>query len=146
VLSAVDRGGRVYVVAELFEVSVSYIYKALTRRRLTGIATALPKCGRPGRKLDHHLDALVAHIAAHPDSTLTELVEWSTAERGVKVCIATMWATLEALGITLKKRPATPLSKSARMLWPRGKPGARYKPTSTSIGLSSSTRPGRQPT
>ena len=146
VLSAVDRGGRVYEVAELFEVSVSYIYKALARRRLTGMATALPKCGRPGRKLDHHLDALVAHVAAHPDATLAELVEWSSAERGVKVCIATMWATLEALGITLKKRPATLLSKSARMLRLPGKSGARAKPTSASIDLSSSTRPGRQPT
>jgi hypothetical protein len=38
VLGAVDRGGRVYEVAELFEVSVSYIYKALARRRLTGVA------------------------------------------------------------------------------------------------------------
>jgi hypothetical protein len=87
---AVDRGGRVYEVAELFEVSVSYIYRALARRRLRGLATALPKCGRPGRKLDHHLDALVAHVTAHPDATLAKLVEWSSAKRGVKVCIATM--------------------------------------------------------
>src|SRR5215207_5005709 len=58
VLAAVDRGGRVYEVAPLFEVSVSYIYKALARRRLCGIETALPKSGRPGRKLDRHLDAL----------------------------------------------------------------------------------------
>jgi hypothetical protein len=40
----------------LFEVGVSYIYKALARRRRSGITTALPKTGRPGRKLDHHLD------------------------------------------------------------------------------------------
>ena len=33
VLSAVDRGGRVYEIAPLFEVSVSYIYKALARRK-----------------------------------------------------------------------------------------------------------------
>src|SRR5215475_13118867 len=125
VLAAVDRGGRVYEVAPLFEVSVSYIYKALARRRLTGMATALPKSGRPGRKLDHHLDALIVHVTAHPDATLAELVEWSAAERGVKVCIATMWAALEALGITYKKRPAMPPSKSARMLRRPGKPGAR---------------------
>jgi transposase len=35
VLAAVDRGGRVYEVARLFEVSVSYIYKALGRRAQT---------------------------------------------------------------------------------------------------------------
>jgi transposase len=145
VLAAVDRGGRVYEVAPLFEVSVSYIYKALARRRLTGIATALPKCGRPGRKLDHHLDALMAHLAAHPDATLAELVEWSAAKRGVTVCIATMWATLEVLGVTLKKRPVTPQSKIARMSRQLGKPGARPRPSSTSISLCSSTRPGRRP-
>jgi transposase len=128
VLAAVDRGGRVYEVAPLFEVSVSYIYKALARRRLTGIATALPKCGRPGRKLDRHLEALVAHVAAHPDATLAELVEWSAAERGVRVCVATMWATLEALGITLKKRHATPPSRSAQMLRRPGKLGAQPRP------------------
>ena len=146
VLSAVDRGGRVYEIAELFEVSVSYIYKALGRRRATGVATALPKGGRPGRKLDGHLEALLAHVAAHPDATLAELVEWSTTNRGVTVCIATMWATLDALGLTLKKRPATPLSKSERILRLRGKPGAQIKPACASIGLSSSMRHGRQPT
>jgi DDE superfamily endonuclease len=57
---------RVYEVAELFEVSVSYIYRALARRRLTGIATALPKRGRPGRKLDHHLDALMGACGGAP--------------------------------------------------------------------------------
>jgi hypothetical protein len=28
----------------------------------------LAKCGRPGRKLDRHLDALKAHVAAYPDA------------------------------------------------------------------------------
>lgn len=127
VLAAVDRGGRVYEVAALFEVSVSYIYKALGRRRLTGIATALPRRGRPGRKLDRHLDALVAHVAAHPDATLAELVAWSAAERGIAVCVATMWATLGALDLTLKKRRAMPPSKSARTSPPPGGPGVTLK-------------------
>jgi transposase len=124
VLSAVDRGGRVYEVAPLFEVSVSYVYKALARRAATGIETALPKLGRPGRKLDNHVDALSAHIAAHPDATLAELVAWSKSERGVTVCIATMWATIEALGLTLKKSRAMPPSKSARMSPPPARSGA----------------------
>ena len=73
VLSAVDRGGRVYEIAPLFEVSVSYIYKALARRETTGVETALPRLGRPGRKLDHHVDALAATIESTPDVTLAEL-------------------------------------------------------------------------
>jgi transposase len=127
VLTAVDRGGRVYEVARLFEVSVSYIYKALARRRDLGIETALPKTGRPGRKLDRHLDALAAHVATHPDATLVELVAWSQRQRGVRVCVATMWATLEALDLSHKKRHATPPSGSAPTLPPRARPGAKPK-------------------
>ena len=97
VLAAVDRGGRVYELAPLFEVSVSYIYKALARRRDLGLATALPRKGRPGRKLDSHLDVLVARVKAKPDATLEELAAWVAHERGVKVCVATMWQPQRAL-------------------------------------------------
>jgi transposase len=146
VLAAVDRGRRVYELAPLFEVSVSYVYKALARRRVTGIKTALPKRGRPGRKLDRHLKALIAHLTTHPDTTLAELVEWTARERGVRVCVATMWATLEAVGITLKKRRVMPPSRSARMLLLPGKPGARCRPASALNASSSSTRHGRRRT
>lgn len=127
VLAAVDRGGRVYEIAGLFEVSVSYIYKALARRRDFGVETALPRTGRPGRKLDRHLDALAAYVAAHPDATLVELVDWSQRERSVRVCVATMWATLEALELSHKKRHATPPSRSVPTLPPRARHGAKPK-------------------
>jgi transposase len=106
VLAAVDRGGRVYEVAPLFGVSVSYIYKARARRQRDGIATALPRSGRPGRKLDGHLDGLAAYVTEHPDATLAELVDWSQRELGVKVSIATMSGTLDALDLSFKKRHA----------------------------------------
>jgi hypothetical protein len=54
---------------------VSYVYKALERRRRDGIATALPRAGRHGRKLDGHLEALTTHVREHPGATLTELVD-----------------------------------------------------------------------
>jgi transposase len=128
VLAAVDRGQGVYPVAALFGVSVSYIYKALARRRASGVATTLPARGQPGRKLDGHLEALRGQIAAHPDATLAELVAWVRRQCGVTVCVATMWATLNSLGITLKKRRATPPSRSVRTSPRRGVPGARSKP------------------
>jgi transposase len=127
VLAAVDRGGRVYELAALFGVSVSYIYKALARRRDLGLETALPRPGRPGRKLDAHLDALVAEVKARPDATLEELVAWARRERRVTVCAATMWATLEALGFTLKKRRAMPPSRRARTSPPPAPHGAKPK-------------------
>lgn len=128
VLAAVDRGQGVYPVAAVFGVSVSYIYKALARRRASGVATTLPARGQPGRKLDGHLEALRGQIAAHPDATLAELVAWVRRQCGVTVCVATMWATLNSLGITLKKRRATPPSRSVRTLPRPGVPGARSNP------------------
>jgi transposase len=127
VLAAVDRGGRVYEVAPLFGVSVSYIYKALARRQRDGIATALPRVGRPGRKLDGHLEALAAHVTVHPDATLAELVDWSERERGVKVCIATMSATLDVLDLSRKKRHAMLPSRPAPMSPRHDRNGAKPK-------------------
>lgn len=84
--SGVGCGGprwRVYELAPLFEVSVSYIYKALARRRDLGLTTALPRKGRPGRKLDRHLDALVARVKANLDATLEELRASCSSRRRV---------------------------------------------------------------
>ena len=44
VIAAVDTGTGAYVAAPLFQVSVSYIYKALIRRRKTGEAAP---CAHP---------------------------------------------------------------------------------------------------
>jgi transposase len=45
VIAAVDTGTGAYVAAPPFQVSVSYIYKALIRRRKTGEVTARPSGG-----------------------------------------------------------------------------------------------------
>ena len=70
VIAAVDTGTGAYVAAPLFQVSVSYIYKALIRRRKTGEVTARPSGGGPKPKLAPHDDALRARVAAEPDITL----------------------------------------------------------------------------
>ena len=49
VLGAIDNGENAYEIAPLFNASVSYIYKALARRRTTGETTA--RCQRHGRCL-----------------------------------------------------------------------------------------------
>ena len=63
--------------------SVSYIYKALIRRRITGEVTARRSGGGPKPKLALHDDALRERIAAEPDITLAELQAWLLAERKV---------------------------------------------------------------
>ena len=67
VLAAVDENPKVRQVATLFRVSVSYIYKAVGRRRSTGETEVRANRGRPGRKLALHEDALV-HLAGSGDS------------------------------------------------------------------------------
>jgi len=103
VLAAVDGGMAVSEAGRVFRVSVSYIYKALIRRRRTGETAARPSVGRPGTKLAAHEAALLARLRERPDATLAELRAWLTAERGVSVGIGTVWGTLDRLGWTLKK-------------------------------------------
>lgn len=116
VLAAVDEGPKVRQVATLFRVSVSYIYKAVGRRRSTGETEVRANRGRPGRKLALHEDALVARVRAEPDATLAELQAWLLAEFNVQVSIGCLWNTLDRRELTLKKRPTMPRSSSDRML------------------------------
>src|SRR5271157_1396131 len=51
VIAAVDTGIGAYVAAPLFRVSVSYIYKALIRRRITGEVTARRAEGQSQRRV-----------------------------------------------------------------------------------------------
>ena len=76
VLAAVDGGMAVRQAAPLFRVSVSYIYKALIRRRATGEAGANPNRGHRPRKLSLRAGAgAAARIQAEPDITLARLQE-----------------------------------------------------------------------
>ena len=114
VIASVDLGGRVYAIAPVLQVSVSYIYKALGRRRATGETTA--RTGRAGRKpkLLAHDEALRAHVGEHPDATIEELQGWLLAERKVKVSVGCLWNRLRFLGLTLKKSHSGPPSRIGR--------------------------------
>jgi transposase len=103
VIAAVDGGTGAYSAAPLFRVSVSYIYKALIRRRTTGETSARPSGGGPKPKLAAHDDALRARIAAEPDITLAELQAWLLGERQIKVSIGCLWNRLQFLELPLKK-------------------------------------------
>jgi transposase len=118
VLAAVDGGAPVRQVAALFRVSISYIYKALIRRRRTGETTARMPCGRPPRKLAGHEEVLLARLRAEADATLVELRDWLAAERGVTVSLGCLWRTLDRLGLRFKKSRFVPWSSTGRM-WRR---------------------------
>ena len=127
VIAAVDTGIGAYVAAPLFRVSVSYIYKALIRRRITGEVTARRSGGGPKPKLAPHDDALRERIAAEPDITLAELQAWLLAERKVKVSVGCLWNRLNFLKLSLKKSRSELPSRIGQM-WPRrGMSGVRAR-------------------
>jgi transposase len=86
VLAAIDGGLATRVAASVFRVSVSYIYKALIRRRRTGEVSASTRRGHRPRKLTPEQEAAVAaHIAAHPDITLAALQSWLVDKHAVRL-------------------------------------------------------------
>ena len=115
VLAAIDGGNPAKAVAELFQVSVSYIYKALARRAATGEIEARPQRNRQELKLAAHHDAIAAEVACRPDVTLEELRAWLLETYQVTASLGLMHKTLARLGLTLKKNRAGPRSRTGPM-------------------------------
>ena len=115
VLAAIDGGSAAKAVAELFQVSVSYIYKALARRAATGEIEARPQRNRQELKLAAHHDAIAAEVACRPDVTLEELRAWLLETYQVTASLGLMHKTLARLGLTLKKNRAGPRSRTGPM-------------------------------
>jgi len=105
VLASVDGGMATRSAARVFRVSVSYISKALIRRRRTGEVSASLRRGHRPRKLTGEQEvALAGHIAAHPDITLAAMQSWLLSARGVRLSNGAMWSAVERLGLSFKKR------------------------------------------
>ena len=146
VLAAVDGGMAARAAAKLFRVSVSYIYKALIRRRRTGEVSASSRRGHRPRKLTPAQEAaLAAHITAHPDLTLAALQTWLVSEHEVRLSNGAMWSAVARLGLSFKKRRSAPVSRTVRMS-PRGAAsGGRRSPSSMPTSSFSSMRPAPAP-
>jgi transposase len=125
---------------------VSYIYKALLRRRRTGEANASAQRGHRPRKLVPAQEAaLAAHIEAHPDLTLAALQTWLLAEHGVRLSNGAMWSAVARLGLSFKKRRSGRASKTGRMSRRGAASGRRRGPLSMPTSSSLSTRPAPAP-
>lgn len=112
ILAAVDGGIPARTVAARFQVSVSYIYKALGRRTATGETEARLQRNHQELKLAAQHDAIKAEVAQRPDVTLNELRAWLAATHGVAASLGLMHRTLARLGLTLKKRRSGPRSRT----------------------------------
>ena len=103
VFATFDDGERVGEVAELLRVSVSYVSKALMRRRTTGETTVRAGRGRKLPKLAPFYAAIRAHVAERGDTTIEALRAWLLATHQVSASVGLIWHTLKLLGLTLKK-------------------------------------------
>ena len=103
-------------VAELFQVSVSYIYKALARREATGETEARPQRNQQELKLAAHHAAIAAEVVRRPDVTLEELRAWLLPTHGVSASLGLMHKTLARLGLTLKKSRGGPRNRTGPTL------------------------------
>jgi transposase len=103
VFAAADAGLPVGRIAAMLFVSISYVSKALSRRRSTGETAARPQCCHVPRKLSNYFTAIRDQVAVRPDATIEELRGWLRETHGVSVSLTLLWETLAHLKLTLKK-------------------------------------------
>ena len=128
VFAASDGGMRVGQIAARLLVSVSYVSKVLTRRRLSGERTARPqRCHVPAKLAAHH-EAIRERVRACADATIDELRAWLLDTHQVSASAGLMGKTLAGLGLTLKKRPCTRPNRTAPMLPRPARHGAPLSP------------------
>jgi transposase len=121
---AVEAGASRRATAAKFAVSPSCVIKLVQRWRHTGTLAPEPRRGGRRAKLADHAELVHALLTATPDITIVEL-KTRLAPEGIAVSPSAISRFLKASGLTRKKRPRTPPSRSAPMSPPRGAPGAR---------------------
>jgi len=128
VFALADDNYQVGHVAEQLLVSISYVSKALSQRRLTGEVSARPqRCHVPPKLIDLH-DEIAAQVAAKPDATLDELRQWLADEHMTRSSKGLMSKTMAQLRLPHKKSPSTPPSRSGQMSPRHARHGARTNP------------------
>ena len=114
VFVASDEGEQVGEIAELLRVSVSYVSKALTRRRTTGETTVRSGRGHKPPKLAPYYPAISAYVPDRADTTIATLRAWLLATHQVSASVGLIWYTLKLLGLTLKKSRSGRASRIVR--------------------------------
>ena len=115
VIRAVEGGMSRNAAARRFGVSVASAVRWMDAY-LRGGRTAAKRRGgdRRSGRIEAQADLLMGAIEATPDITLAELRERLIAERGETFAISTIHDFYRRRGVTYKKRPRTPASRSAR--------------------------------
>jgi transposase len=135
VISAVESGMSCRGAAARFGVSASSAVRWVREWRESGRTAPRRQGGdRLSGRIEAHADFLLAEIEAAPDRTLEELRTLLARERGIRVSNSTVWRFCRRHGLTTKKRPVTPTSRTATTFGRRAKPGSRPSRSSTRRG------------
>jgi transposase len=108
VFAAADDGEPLGRIATMLRVSVSYVSKVLSRRRLTGQRTARPQTCHVAPRLSGLHAAILAQVSSHPDATIAELRAWLLETHQISASTGLMNKTLTALDLTYKKTYGPP--------------------------------------
>jgi transposase len=102
----------------------SCVIKLMQRWQQHGTLEPAAAGGGRRAKLADHAERVHELLAATPDLTLAELLS-ALAAAGIATSRSAIGRFLNARGLTRKKRPRTPPSRSGRTSPPRGALGAR---------------------
>jgi len=110
VARAWDASGDAEEVAATFGVSRAWVHRLIQRRRETGSLAPRRQTKFRSRVLAGQEQRLVAVITAQPDLTLAELKH----KLQLSASVPTICRALRALGLSFKKSPSSPMSRTAR--------------------------------
>jgi len=114
VIDAIEGGMSTRAAARRYSIGESTAGAWHRRGRATGRIEA-DRQGNPGGSvLDAHEGFILASVDEAVDITLAEIADRLAHERSVTVDPSTIWYFFRRRGITYKKRPRTPRSRSAR--------------------------------
>ena len=134
VIEAVEAGSSRRGAAARFGVSVSSAIRWVDVWRRTGRTAPYPRGGdRRSGRIEGAAEFLLAKVEETPDITLAEL-QALLKERDLSVGTGTVWRFFDRHGISFKKKPRTPPSRSALTLPRAAGPGSRANPISIPAG------------
>jgi transposase len=115
VIGFMALGGSARAAAIRFEVSISSALRWAQRWRAEGHARPRAMGGDRRSRLGKHRARVLQLVAQQPDLTLREIRTALAASCGITVGLSTVHRFLAAQNLTLKKRPYTRPSRTARM-------------------------------
>ena len=126
VIAARDGGMRTKRVAELFQVSASWVRRVIQRRRDHGEQRPRPRGGATVIKID--LDRLRQLVDQQPDATARQLHE----RLGIACSVSAVDMALRRMGLSFKKRRFMPPSRTGPT-WPSDAPSGEPRNPATTF-------------